>query len=91
MQVVMVGCARIQTNLGTPLQRHEFPPDAGPIHYSDILDIYGPPSKISALPSGWLFLYEHVQITERQWGLIFPGNIGRFFKAYTRSRGPGPI
>jgi hypothetical protein len=82
----MIGCARIQTNLGSPLQHHEFAPDTAPIHYSDILDIHGPPSKISALPNGSVFLYEHVQITERQWGLIFPGNIGKFFKAvYAKS------
>ncbi|MFC1689405.1 hypothetical protein ACFL07_07100 [Pseudomonadota bacterium] len=75
------GCARIQKQLGTPLEHHEFVADTHSVHYSEVLDTYGPPSKISALPGGSLFLYQHVSLTERQWGIIFPGTVGKFFKA----------
>jgi hypothetical protein len=46
------GCARIQKELGTPLEHHEFAADTHPVHYSEVLGAYGPPSKISALPGG---------------------------------------
>lgn len=49
-------------------------------HYSTVLDAWGPPSKISAIPSGSLFLYQHARTYERQYGLILPGQISRFFK-----------
>jgi hypothetical protein len=75
------GCARIQKELGTPLEHHEFAADTHPVHYAEVLGAYGPPSKISALPGGSLFLYEHVSLTERQWGIIFPGTVGKYFKA----------
>jgi len=50
-------------------------------HYSDVLAEYGPPTKMSALPDGMVFLYEHVKLTERQYGLILPGEIGNWIKA----------
>lgn len=74
------GCAHLHKDLGTPL------PTAAEValepsgHYSDFLRAYGPPAKISALPSGFVFLYEHVQIDERQYGLILPGPIAKYFK-----------
>lgn len=77
--LALPGCAHLHKDLGTPL------PPAGEIaapsdHFSDFLRAYGPPAKISALPSGFVFLYEHVQIDERQYGLILPGPIAKYFK-----------
>ena len=50
-------------------------------HYGDVLESFGPPTKMSALPVGMVFLYEHVDLTERQYGLILPGEIGKWIKA----------
>lgn len=50
-------------------------------HYRVVLDLFGPPTKMSALPAGTVFLYEHVDLTERQYGLILPGEIGQWIKA----------
>ena len=74
------GCARLQKELGTPLEHQDFAADTHSVHYSEVLDAYGPPSKISALPGGSLFLYEHVALTEQQWGFIFPGPVAKYFK-----------
>lgn len=76
----LAGCASIHKELGAPLP--SIPADTlqGPVHYSAVLELLGPPSKISAIPSGSVFLYEHVDIRERQWGLILPGDISKFFK-----------
>jgi hypothetical protein len=83
---LLPACARIQKDLGTPITHAEAWTVGAETHYSDVLAIYGPPSKISATPTGSAFLYEHVEIDERQWGLILPGKIGKYFKAvYARS------
>lgn len=74
------GCAHIRKDLGAPLPDVPSASWDGPVHYSEVLSAYGPPSKISALPAGSVFLYEHVRIDERQWGLILPGDISKFFK-----------
>ena len=50
-------------------------------HYSVVLESFGPPTKMSALPAGMVFLYEHVDLAERQYGLILPGEIGQWIKA----------
>lgn len=80
LSLALSGCAHIHTDLGAPLPPgiHVAPDRSA--HYSAILDAYGPPAKISALPSGFVFLYEHVRIDERQWGLILPGPIAKYFK-----------
>ena len=74
------GCARIQKNLGAPLPHQAFGEVESGAHYSRVLQLLGPPSRISAVPSGWVFLYESRQLTERQWGLTLPGDIGKLFK-----------
>ena len=80
LATTLAGCANIRKDLGAPLDQVEGSAWAAPVHYSAVLEAYGPPSKISAIPSGSVFLYEHVEIQERQWGLILPGKISKFFK-----------
>jgi hypothetical protein len=76
----LAGCANIRKDLGAPLAQVAASAWTAPVHYSTVLEAYGPPSKISAIPAGSVFLYEHVDIRERQWGLILPGDLSRFFK-----------
>ena len=38
-------------------------------HYSEVLDLLGPPHKISRTSSGMVFAYEEVDLTERQLGV----------------------
>jgi len=80
LATTLAGCASIRKDLGAPLAGIANDDRAAPVHYSAVLEAYGPPSKISAIPSGSVFLYEHVEIHERQWGLILPGEISKFFK-----------
>jgi hypothetical protein len=75
------GCAALQRDLGEPLPLDDISKIASGSHYSSVLDQFGPPSKISALPSGMVLEYEYVHLTERQWGLILPGEIGKWIKA----------
>ncbi len=77
----LTGCARLEHNIGTSLD-HAVPGQVGPgAHYAEILAELGPPTKMSALPDGMVFVYEHARITERQYGLILPGEVGKWIKA----------
>ena len=75
------GCAHIDQQLGAPLALGALGDVAEGSHYSAVLDRFGPPTKMSALPDGMAFLYEHVDLSERQYGLILPGEIGKWIKA----------
>lgn len=75
------GCAHLEHDIGTPLAVDSIGSFSVGSHYAEVLDRYGPPTKMSALPDGMAFLYEHVKLTERQYGLILPGEIGKWIKA----------
>lgn len=79
--VALPGCAHLEHDIGAPLAVDSIRAFSGDSHYAEVLDRYGPPTKLSATPDGMVFLYEHVKITERQYGLILPGEIGKWIKA----------
>ena len=79
--VALPGCAHLEHDIGAPLAVDSIRAFSGDSHYAEVLDRYGPPTKLSATPDGIVFLYEHVKITERQYGLILPGEIGKWIKA----------
>jgi hypothetical protein len=79
--VLMSGCAHLEHTLGVPLNLDAVASlDAGS-HYAQVLHRFGPPTKMSALQNGMVFQYEFVKLTERQYGLILPGEIGKWIKA----------
>ena len=49
-------------------------------HVDDILAALGPPQAISALPHGYVFIYQHFEIMERQLGINSDENFLRWFK-----------
>ena len=75
------GCALLEQDLGAPLDLDALSRVEAGSHYGDVLDQFGPPTKMSALPDGMVFLYERIRLTERQYGLILPGEIGKWIKA----------
>ncbi len=75
------GCATLEKHIGTPLPLDEINSiDAG-AHYGSVLERFGPPTTMSALPGGMVFQYEYVRLSERQYGLILPGDLGKWIKA----------
>lgn len=75
------GCASLTHDIGQPLDLGAPESYSAGTHYSEVLDRLGPPTKLSALPEGMVFLYERIELSERQYGLILPGEIGRWIKA----------
>ena len=49
-------------------------------HYREVIDKVGPPSKLSTYNDGLVFLYESIDIRERQLGLNFNYQIFRWLK-----------
>ena len=75
------GCALLEHDIGAPLDLDAFSSVETGSHYGEVLDQFGPPTKMSALSDGMVFLYERIRLTERQYGLILPGEIGKWIKA----------
>jgi hypothetical protein len=78
---VQASCAHLDHDLGAPLSADSLDDIADGSHYATVLERFGPPTKVSALSDGMAFLYEHVYLVERQYGLILPGEIGKWIKA----------
>jgi hypothetical protein len=75
------GCALLEHDIGAPLDPDTLGRLETGSHYGEVLDRFGPPTKMSALPDGMVFLYERIKLTERQYGLMLPGEIGKWIKA----------
>lgn len=59
------GCSQFTTKIGVLPAEVDTLPEA---HYSQVLEVYGPPSQIYSTQNGLYFLYESVAITESQFG-----------------------
>lgn len=75
------GCASIEKHFGEPLSLDRFDEIEPDAHYSTVLEQFGPPVRLTALPSGMAFQYEYVRIDERQLGISLLGPIGKWLKA----------
>lgn len=60
------GCAILDQELGKPLPLDEIESVEDRSHYAQVLDKFGPPTKMSALPDGMVFQYEFIRLVERQ-------------------------
>ena len=79
--IVLTGCAKLTHDIGGALEQSAVESIRPGVHYAEVLGRLGPPTKLSALPNGMVFVYEHANLTERQYGLILPGEIGKWIKA----------
>jgi len=75
------GCAYLEKEFGAPLPLDEFKYVEAGSNYAQVLNEFGPPTRMSALTDGMVFQYEYVKLNERQYGLILPGAIGKWIKA----------
>jgi len=75
------GCALLKQELGDPLPLDRIDGFEAGRHYAEVLEAFGPPTEMSALPNGMVFQYQYVGLKEHQFGLRVPGKIGEWFKA----------
>jgi hypothetical protein len=62
------GCYQIMRSANEPLAATASGLEERASHYGDILRELGPPSKLTAQPRGFAFLYEYLETRERQLG-----------------------
>ncbi len=74
------GCAMNRKKLNQNLAFPRQPYVDGVAHSDDVLDELGPPLKISALPHGYAFMYESLDVVELQLGFSLPVPVINWFK-----------
>ena len=64
-----VGCTQVRFRRGEPLDGYVDSFRPGVSEYHDVLEVLGPPWKLSRTPEGFAFLYERVETLENQIGI----------------------
>jgi hypothetical protein len=67
----MCGCTTIHMDVDAPVAGEQARAPLQGQHYYAVLDTFGPPSQISMLPEGFVFLYDSLKEIERQLGISF--------------------
>lgn len=78
--VFLSGCTSISKQIGRDLEPMAKDIKISRTHFHDILDNLGPPDQITALPGGFVFLYESLLITEKQIGISSTKEVLNWFK-----------
>jgi len=78
---VAAACASLDRHAGQPLPLDAMNGTAHGTHYSRVLEAFGPPAAVTRLAAGMAFKYEYTRLEERQYGLILPGELGKWIKA----------
>ena len=63
------GCTTIGRRVGVPIPEPTAHLEEGVTQVSDVVDRFGPPARMSALPDGLAMLYEYIDATENQLGI----------------------
>ncbi|HET6593171.1 MAG TPA: hypothetical protein VFG48_09680 [Xanthomonadales bacterium] len=63
------GCTTIGRRVGAPISEPTADLEEGITRVSDVVDLFGPPARLSALPDGLAMLYEYIDATEKQLGI----------------------
>ena len=74
----LFGCTNITKEIGQPLNYNPDHFNNETVHYSKVLDSYGPPTKLTKTPKGMAFIYEYLENSEYQ--LSFSAPSARYVK-----------
>ena len=73
LALLLTGCStiykRVDPGIGDEVKIEDIPADVAVTHFHEVLDILGPPSRMSSTGSGFAFLYEAMLIRELQTGI----------------------
>lgn len=78
--LMVQGCSILHTVEDVKIQEDEIGRLGQAADVSAILDILGPPARLSALPGGFVFLYEQITFYENQFGIGSSHDFFQFFK-----------
>lgn len=80
LSCLLAGCSQIREDVGQPLFVDEAQL-ASANDYHDVLRFFGPPHRLSVSEAGMVFLYEEIDVFERQLGINLTTNSVALFKA----------
>jgi len=66
--ILLCGCSQYYYELGSSLSPDRIPQPSAEIHVADALLEFGPPARISALPTGYVLAWEYWEIEENKVG-----------------------
>lgn len=78
--LLLCGCSIINEDLGQTLKASDSELERL-VDYRDVLDLFGPPHQLAAGPQGMVFLYEEIDVNEKQLGINLSGKRTTLFKA----------
>jgi hypothetical protein len=67
--VLLAGCSTLYKQVDPEVSLDDCRVDPGTTHYHQVLDELGPPTRLTALPDGFAFIYESLTIRELQLGI----------------------
>jgi hypothetical protein len=76
----LLSCTTLSKEMGDPIDLGGIRLKKGETDYGSVLHELGAPAKISALPVGFVFLYESISVKEKQLGLNFDRPVWRWLK-----------
>jgi len=77
---LLTGCSSFRTEWGQPLRADAGQFSEGSTRVETVIHALGPPARVSALPGGFAFLYEHSIVGEFQIGVSFDAPLLRWIK-----------
>ncbi len=78
--VALSSCTLISKDIDKSAVLDDISFDLNTTHYRDVIDAFGPPSKLSKYNQGLVFLYESIDINEYQIGVNFNHGILKLLK-----------
>jgi hypothetical protein len=84
---LLTGCSSFRTEWGRPLRADAQHFAEGRTRVETVIQALGPPARVSALPGGFVFLYEHSRVSEFQIGVSVDAPVLRWIKFVHASNG----
>ena len=67
--LLLPGCSSLRTTVDPGISLEQCVFEEGIAHFHEVLDELGPPARLSAIPGGFVFIYEALVVDEKQFGL----------------------
>lgn len=78
--LVLTGCSSLHRSVDPGITRAQCSFEVQQAHYHRVLDELGPPARLSATTGGFAFIYEALEIDEKQLGLSGQSGLLQFLK-----------
>jgi len=78
--LLTTGCSSFRTEWGDPLPQNARHFERGEATVQEVIHELGPPGKVTSLPGGFAFLYEHSSVHEFHLGISLNAPILKWFK-----------